>query len=199
MRPENTDFPEYLFDGMRQLAEALEGRRINYALIGGVAAAYRSRPRYTEDLDLLLQIPQLALPGLLDDLRARGFAFEPQGAINEWARDNLTVLSYHGVRVDWLKPVLPLYQHVIDQARPEDWFGRPVRIATAEGLILLKLIAFRTQDQLDIENLLAANQGQLDIEQVRREWQSVAAPDDPRMMWFDDRITRFYLPALPEG
>jgi hypothetical protein len=198
MPPETLDFPDYLLDGMRQLAEALEGRRINYALIGGLAAGYRSRPRFTEDLDLLLQVPQLALPSLLDDLRDRGFTFETDVAVREWTREHMTVLSFHGVRVDWLKPVLPAYQHVLDRARPEDWLGRPVRIAAAEGLILMKLLAFRTQDQVDVENLLAANQGQLDIEQIRHEWQTVAAQDDPRMRWFEDRITRFYLP-YPEG
>ncbi len=189
------ELPQHLAAGLLQLVEVLDQCRVKYAVIGGIAASYRSRPRFTQDVDILLQVPQLVLPGLLDDLHARGFTFETETAIREWARDHLTVLSYHGVRVDWLKPVLPIYQHVIDQARPEEWLGHSVRIAAAEGLILLKLLAFRTQDQVDVENLLAVNQGQLDLDWIRREWQSVAAADDPRMRWFEDRVTRFYLPT----
>jgi len=199
MPAEPLQLPQHLLAGLLQLVEALEQRRVNYALIGGIATSYRSRPRFTQDLDLLLQVPQLALPGLLDDLHARGFAFETETAIREWTREHLTVLSYHGVRVDWLKPVLPVYQHVIDRARPEAWLGHSVRIAAAEGLILLKLLAFRSQDQVDIENLLAANQDQLDLDWILREWQSVAAPDDPRRKWFEDRVARFYLPSQEEG
>ena len=35
--------------------------------------------------------------------------------------------------------------------------GHTVRVATAEGLILTKMVAFRPQDQIDIETLLTAN------------------------------------------
>jgi len=199
MEPETVEFPDYLLDGMRQLAEALDGRRIKYALIGGLATGYRGRPRFTEDVDLLLQVPQLVLPGLLDELLGRGFAFDTNVAIREWTRESMTVMSFHGVRVDWLKPALLAYQHVLDQASLEDWFGHPVPVATAEGLILLKLLAFRSQDHVDIENLLAANQGQLDLDHVRTEWQTVAALDDPRMVWFEERVARFYLPAQEGG
>jgi hypothetical protein len=134
------------------------------------------------------------LPGLLDDLRARGFDFDTEATIRQWARDHLTVLSFRGVRIDWLKPLLPCYQHVIDAARPELWLGCPVRIAAPEGLILTKLLAFRSQDQVDIENLLAANRGQLDLDLIRREWEAVAERDDPRLQRFNEMVTRFYLP-----
>ena len=43
----------------------------------------------------------------------------------------------------------------IDRSVLETWEGRPVRIATAEGLILLKLLASRPQDLVDIDALLA--------------------------------------------
>src|SRR5437773_998351 len=83
------------------------------------------RPRCTDDPGLLLHVRQLALPGLLDDLRKRGFACETETAIREWTREHMTVLSFRVVRIDWLKPALPLYHHVLDQARPGDWLGRP--------------------------------------------------------------------------
>ena len=45
----------------------------------------------------------------------------------------------------------------------------------------LKLLAFRTQDQLDIENLVAANSDRLDLDWIKSEWQNLADLDDPRM------------------
>jgi hypothetical protein len=62
--------------------------------------------------------------------------------------------------------------------------GGGIRVATAEGLILLKLFAFRLQDQTDIEALVTANQSALDIDWITTEWQTVFEPDDPRMQWF---------------
>ena len=91
------------------------------------------------------------------------------------------VLSYHGIRIDWLKPVLPAYQHILDKAQEESWLNQTIRVASVEGLILLKLLAYRLQDQLDIENLVAAHKGSLDLDWIRAEWQALAPLDDPRM------------------
>lgn len=187
------EFSQNFLTALLELAQALEGRRLRYTLIGGVATGYRSRPRFTRDLDFLIDVPQLALPGLLDDLRARGFDFDPTTTIREWTREHLTAVAFRGIRIDWLKPLLPCYQHVIDTARQEVWLGCPISIAAPEGLILIKLLAFRGQDQVDIENLLAANRGQLDLEWIRREWQAVAGSDDPRLQRFGEMVTQFYL------
>jgi hypothetical protein len=189
--------PEALVTSLLELVQALDRFHLRYAVIGGIATSYRSHPRYTEDLDLLLEVPQLSLPGLLDDLQARGFQFDPATTIREWTREHLTVLSFHGIRIDWLKPLIPLYKHVLDTARVESWLGTSIRVASPEGVILTKLIAFRGQDQIDIDNLLAANRGQLDLDFISREWQTVAELDDPRMQWFQQRVAQFYLSQDP--
>ena len=126
-------------------------------------------------------MPQLVLPSLLEDLKRRGFEFDTLATIREWTEHHMVVLSYHGIRIDWLKSVLPAYVHILDRATEETWLNQPIRIASAEGLILMKLLAYRTQDQVDIENLVAANRDSLDLDWIRTEWQTVASLDDPRM------------------
>lgn len=173
-----------LLDGALELADALNQFQLNYALIGGLAAGYRTHARFTRDVDFLLAIPQLTLPSLLEDLARRGFTFDDRVAIREWTQEHMTVLSYHGIRIDWLKPVIPAYQHVLEHATEETWLAHRIRVASAEGLILLKLLAFRTQDQLDIENLVAANRDHLDVAWIQAEWQTLAGLDEPRMRRF---------------
>jgi hypothetical protein len=170
-----------LLDGLAAAAEGLRARRINYAVIGGMATTFRGQPRTTKDIDFLLQVPQLQLPGLLDELAARGFACDPATTIREWTQEHMTTLSFRGIRIDWLKPVIPLYQHVLDRATEETWLGHPIRVASAEGLILIKLLAYRPQDVVDIENLVAAHRETLDLGWIQSEWATVAAADDPRM------------------
>ena len=186
------ELPQNLLAALLEFVQALDRLQIRYALIGGVATGYRSRPRFTHDLDFLLEVPQVVLPQLLEDLRGRGFDFDTEATIAEWTREHLTALSFRGLRIDWLKPLLPCYQHVLKEARPEIVLGCPVRIAAPEGLILMKLLAFRSQDQVDIENLLAANRGQLDLDHIREEWATVAASDDPRMQRFEEMVAQFY-------
>ena len=146
-----------------------------------MAAGYRSQPRFTKDIDFLLNVPQLSLPSVLEELVQRGFTVDLPTAIRQWTQEHMTVLSYHGIRIDWLKPVIPAYQRVLERATEEAWLDHKISVASAEGLILLKLLAFRTQDQLDIENLVAAHRDQLDVAWIQAEWQAIAAPDDPRM------------------
>ena len=129
----------------------------------------------------LCRCRSLSYPTLLEDLRRRGFEFDTLVTIADWTKHHMVALSYHGIRIDWLKPVIPSYLHVLERATEENWFGRPIRIASVEGLILLKLVAFRTQDQLDIENLVAANSDKLDLDWIRAEWQCLADLDYPRM------------------
>lgn len=51
----------------------------------------------------------------------------------------------------------------------------------SDPLPVTKLLAYRTRDQLDIENLVAAHRDALDLAWIQSEWATVAAPDDPRM------------------
>jgi hypothetical protein len=175
---------EHLKAALTITADVLGRHHVKYAVIGGMAAGFRSQPRFTKDLDFLLQVPQLALPAVLEELVRLGFSVDVPTAIREWTQEHMTVLCYHGIRIDWLKPVIPAYQHVLDRATEEAWLDHAIRVVSAEGLILLKLTAFRLQDQLDIENLVAAQREHLDVAWIQTEWQSLAPLDDPRMLRF---------------
>jgi predicted nucleotidyltransferase len=177
---------------LEELADVLPVHQVNYALIGGIAAGMRGQQRFTDDIDLLLTVPQLRLPGLLEALVERGFACDVLPTVREWLQHHMVVLMYGDVRVDWLKPVLPIYQHVLDAATSGEWQGRKVRVVTAEGLILLKLLAGRPQDLVDVNALLAANQGRLDMDWIEREWLGVFAADDPRWQSFRLAVAEYY-------
>src|SRR5262249_11311007 len=142
-----------------------------YAIVGGLGTLMRGRPRFTQDVDVLLDVPQVALPGLLDELARQGFDFDVMTVIREYVQEHMTTLRFGSVRIDWLKPVLPLYARTIAEASTLTWTGgRPLRVATAEGLILTKLVSFRPQDQTDIETLLIANRDEIDLNLIREEW-----------------------------
>lgn len=195
MEAERESLGDPLSRALEDVVTVLVETGIQYALIGGLATGYRSRPRYTRDIDLILDVPQIALPAVLEALHARGFEFESRQVIEDFTRHSMAVLWRDGVRVDWLKPMLPVYRHVLDQARLEPGPTVAIRVATAEGLILLKLIAFRLQDQTDIESLIAANREALDVEWIKREWHTIFGIDDPRMLWLLDQLGETRGPA----
>jgi hypothetical protein len=176
---------------VESLAEAFAARSVRHALIGGLAISMRGRPRLTHDVDFLVDVPQLALPGLLDDLIERGFSLEPAVVIEEFVRQHMTAFSFGPVRIDWLKPVLPFYSRAIADASPLEWSeGHSVQVAPAEGLILTKMVSFRPQDQMDIETLLTANRDTINVDLIRQEWSLFAATEPERTAWLEAAIER---------
>ena len=103
------------------LAEAFAARSVRHALIGGLATMMRGRPRFTQDVDFLLDVPQIALPGLLDDLIERGFTLDTAVVVKEYVQNHITAFTFGQVRIDWLKPVLPFYFRTLADAEPLEW------------------------------------------------------------------------------
>jgi hypothetical protein len=195
MLSEHDPLADELIRAVELLADVFAAQSIRYALVGGLATLLRGRPRFTQDVDVLVDVPQLALPGLLDELARRGFAFDQATVIREYVREHMTSFRFGTVRIDWLKPVLPLYARALAEATSLTWTaGHPLRVATAEGLILTKLVSFRPQDQADIETLLIANRDEIDVGLIRREWSVLAEGEKERTAWLEDAIARLVPP-----
>lgn len=175
-----------LVSAVEALSEVFAEHGIRYALLGGLATMLRGRPRFTQDVDVLLDVPQVALPGLLDELKRRGFTLDADIVIREFVQHHMTAFRFGVVRIDWLKPVLPLYAHALAAATSLPWTaGHSLRVLAPEGLIITKMVAFRPQDQEDIRTLIAANAPDLDVALIRREWAAVAHGEDQRTAWLE--------------
>jgi hypothetical protein len=183
-----------LFEVVRRLAVVFGRRHIRHALIGGLAVGVRSRPRATKDADFIVSVPALAFPALLEDLKVDGFEIDVPAVLRQWPIDRFTVFYRGDARIDWLQPVLPLYATVLATAEPKPWADSEVRIATAEGLILTKILAFRPQDQADIETILSANRDEIDLDLIRKEWSAVSEGEEARTAWLESAIVRLVPP-----
>lgn len=191
MAPEKLSLSDELIRAVEILGELFTARSVQYAVVGGLAATMRGRPRFTQDVDILLEVPQLALPGLLEDLASRGFSFDMTTVIREFVREHITAFRFGNVRIDWLKPVLPLYSRTLAGATEVTWTpGHEIRVASPEGLILTKMVAFRPQDQADITAVLAANRDSINVELIRKEWSPYAPTESERTKWLEAEIAR---------
>jgi hypothetical protein len=183
-----TDDP---LQAVERLAEAFDIRSIRHALIGGLAFVLRGRPMFTRDIAFLLEVPQLVLPTLLDDIIERGFALDPANVIQQYVQEHVASFRFGQGRINWLKPVLPVYARTLTDAESLEWReGRMVRVATAEGLILTLMVSFRPQDQIDIETLFTANRDEINIDLIRQEWSPYAAIEVERTAWLEAVIAR---------
>jgi hypothetical protein len=105
----------------------LAERQVAYVLVGGIALLHYVEGRNTQDLDLLMAASALdSLPEL--EIMSRDA--------------NFVRAQYNGLQIDILLTQNPLFHKVWqEQAHTQPLFDREIRLATVEGLLLLKLYA----------------------------------------------------------
>jgi hypothetical protein len=123
--PRSSMDTESLYGSAETLFTLLEKRSIPHVLVGGLALLFHVESRNTEDVDLIVALPDLeALPDLHVEER------------NEW----FAKASFGSLRVDLLFTDNPVFALVAARhAEARDFRGHTLRVATAEGLLLLKL------------------------------------------------------------
>ena len=188
---------------LRQAFEAmvvtLNERRVRYAIIGGIAILQHTRVRTTDDIDALMTVPQIEMPGLFEALQGRGFTVDILKNIRELRDDGFTSVRFADVAIDLMQPILPVYAHVLDRAIDALILGQSAKVSSAEGLIVMKLIAMRPQDEADIQDLLAAYAGGLDLDYVRAELDTFTELNDPRRGKFESWVRRQQLDGASDG
>ena len=179
-----------LLRAFESLISVLNERKVRYAIIGGLAVIQHTRVRTTDDIDALLTLPQIAMPAFFESLLAVGFSVDVLKNTRELRDSGLTTFQFDDVLVDLMRPILPAYSHVLDRAIETQILGLAVRVSSAEGLIVMKLIASRPQDEADIQDLLAAYGADLDMNYVRTELDAIMGVDDPRRAKLEQWVHR---------
>ena len=171
-----------------EVVAILDASKISYMLIGGLAVAEWGEPRATLDVDLTLWVEadqfEITVANLASRLAPR--TREPV----EFARKTrvLPVHASGGIPVDLIFAQWPFERQAIDQAVERTVGGTPVRVASLEYLLLLKLISDRPKDLDDASALLRRHQGNVDHASLEKQLSGIAAAlDQPEIL---DRYRR---------
>lgn len=140
-------------DPVRMVTALLAESGVAYALIGGHAVNVWVAPRFTRDVDVTVQASTHEMARLTESLRAAGLQLDlvfgadlPSGAdfVRFSSSDGVLVLELQSAKTDFQR-------EVVRRARED----QGVRVASPEDLIVLKLIANRSKDMVDLQNLAA--------------------------------------------
>lgn len=129
-------------------------------IIGGVAASILGKPRLTFDLDAMLFASVEKIPEILIIAEAEGIIPRIKDG-QEFARKNRVLLLKHvgsGINIDISLGILPFELDIIERSILVKINGFSVRLPTVEDLIILKAVAHRPQDILDLQSMVEANQ-----------------------------------------
>lgn len=147
-----------------------------YAVMGGLAVRVHSIPRPTHDVDLTITIDRSELPTLFASLERLGHTVPgsyQRGWVDEVGGMPLVkVRTYmsgsNGVDIDIFLNETDFQKSYLARRMEVTVGDRSLWVVTPEDLILLKLLASRPRDLLDVADILFT-QGQLD-ESYMRTW-----------------------------
>jgi hypothetical protein len=125
-------------------------------LIGGVAVSLVARERYTKDLDAMVVFDTADAQQLLDAAHSHGFEPRFTGMI-ELAKQSRMVTFTHvrtGTIVDIALGAMPFEVELIRRSQVHTHGEFSVRLPTPEDLVILKGIAHRPTDILDIRTIV---------------------------------------------
>jgi predicted nucleotidyltransferase len=128
-------------------------------IIGGIAASLLGTPRYTVDLDAVFLLKFDDLPQLLQEAARRGIApriSDPEG----FARKNRILLLRHtssGTDIDLSLGILPFEIEMVQRSKIVDAGMIQLRLPTPEDLIIMKAVAHRPKDLIDIQAIATSN------------------------------------------
>jgi len=142
------DYEEFL--------KLLNQHNVHYCVIGAFALAFHSRPRYTKDMDILIDPTTDNAKRLLIALDEFGF-----GTLNLTVKDfstpgNIIQLGYEPVRFDIITSIKGLEFANIWKSRIQGPYGsQTINFIDRQNLIRSKKLSNRAQDKADLELLLS--------------------------------------------
>lgn len=157
--------PEHLFRALLSAARCLNDLGAFYVVGGGMAMGFHGRERATKDVDFFVLEHHEKLGSIVASFKTRDLfphsieqpSFTPPHALFYWSPFQYGLPDAPPVDVDLLSADHKFMAFLHASGCEVAVAGVPFRVLSAEGLLLLKLQAYRDQDKADLLHLLRAN------------------------------------------
>jgi predicted nucleotidyltransferase len=143
-----------LSSDLREFLELLNSRAVDYVIVGAHSLAFHARPRYTGDLDILINSTPENAAKVVDLLNEFGFAASNLKESDFTDPEQMIQLGRAPNRIDLLTSIsgVPTADAFATKISTE-LDGIPVFILSKEALIRNKRAVGRAQDLADLEAL----------------------------------------------
>jgi len=156
-----------LSPAIQSISLLLKENDVEGIIIGGLAASLLGRPRFTNDIDLVILDLDDRLPEFINKLKR--FGIEPRvNNVIDFAQQSRVLLMRHrdsGINIDISMGIMPFEREAVSRRKIESAFGLEVPLPSPEDLIIFKAISKRPQDTEDIKAIIARHPD-LDKERV---------------------------------
>jgi len=155
-------------------------------IIGGIAVSLLAEPRFTADADAVILASTDDLPRLIRLARQEGLVPRVDDA-EQFARRSRVLLLRHTeseIDVDLSLGVLPFEVEMVERSKLHQADSLQIRLPTPEDLIIMKAVAHRPKDAIDIEAIIKSYP-QLDKKRIEFWVQQFADILERPELWTD--------------
>lgn len=174
--PELTRFTIILMElenTLKKIARILSEFKIPYLVTGGVAIVVWGRPRYTADIDIIIELEREKVKKFIAALSEEGYVDED--VVNEalkFKSEFNFIDQESGMKVDfWILENSEFDKSRLKRAVSRKISGTPINFSSPEDLILKKLLWFNesksTRQLEDIHSVMAIIKNKLDYDYLR--------------------------------
>lgn len=156
---------------LKKTVTFLDNNKIEYLIIGGIAAGILGEPRMTQDVDLILFIQKENLLTFLKSAKATGFIFNQEMALHNAKMRGSFRFVFKGLWLDIIIASTEFEQSALKRKIKTRFVGKNLYLPSPEDLILLKIIPGREKDLLDAKGIVARHKDKLDERYLER-WAS---------------------------
>jgi hypothetical protein len=148
---------------------------LRVCVIDGIARGIWAAPRATADVDIVADTPD---PSVITGLASQLGLVCVDSEVKALAAAAMTRLRLPeelsgATRIDVIARSHEYYGRVLDRSIVLQALGQDVRVASAEDVIVLKILADRPQDKVDVAAIVAAQGERLDRGLIRRECEAL--------------------------
>lgn len=143
---------------LRALSRLLS-RFDDQGIIGGIAVSLLGKPRLTNDVDAIILLSIDKIPELLKIAKNEGILPRIKNA-EEFARKNRVILLRHQeseMNIDISLGILSFEEEAVSRSQVIQIGSLSLRLPTPEDLIILKAVAHRPKDMLDIQAIVESS------------------------------------------
>lgn len=144
-----------LYDEFFAIIEALEENEITYAVIGGFALAFHDKPRFTEDIDILVKSSEMQKTANILEKLYFFSSTDPHLFLNTKLilHRYVKIVDNDYLVLDILTGNDKRYKTIFENVINYDWEKGKVAVVSREDLVYLKKRRNSEQDKIDIKNL----------------------------------------------
>lgn len=164
--------PANLLKPLADLGRWLHSVHAQAVVVGGVAASFLGRPRFTQDIDALAILSEGEWEAAIATAAAHGIEPRIDDPLGFARRSRVLLLRHKesAIDIDVILGGLSFEENAVVQGRTYSVSGVNVRLPRVEDLLIMKAVAHRPRDMQDIEGLLDAHPD-TDVSSVR-QWVS---------------------------